>query len=350
MPPENTQAEDTQPEGVQQSPPISVLGAGSWGTALALRLADNGHNVTLWGRDEVLLEEIAQTRCNHVYLPNGELPRNVRLQSNLADAVNSACILVLAVPSSSVRTVAEVIAPELCTRQEGLISAAKGIEAASAKLIHQVLRETLGTEISLACLSGPSFAEEVAARLPTAIAISSEDKQFADKAAALFHSPLFRVYTNNDLIGTEIAGAFKNIIAIAIGISDGLGFGANARAALITRGLSEIRRLAEAMGAKSATLNGLVGIGDLVLTCTSDKSRNRRLGLLLAEGYSSEEAGKKVNQATEGVPTAEAAQRLAQHYGVEMPICEQVNKVIAGKIKPQQAVQELLERPSKPED
>ncbi len=338
-------SKDTQP-GL----PISVLGAGSWGTALALQLADNGHRVALWGRDSALLEEIAQTRCNSVYLPGCELPHNVHTQTDLAAAVNSCRIIVLAVPCIAVRGIVREIAAELGARQEGLISTAKGIETASACLTHEVIAETLDADIPLACLSGPSFADEVARRLPTAIIISSADKAFAEKAAALFHNRSLRVYTNDDVIGTEVAGAFKNIIAIAAGISDGLGFGANARAALITRGLSEIRRLAEAMGAKSATLNGLAGIGDLVLTCTGEQSRNRRFGLLLAAGHSAAETGKKIKQTTEGVPSAEVAQRLAQRYGVELPICEQINDIIAGKVEPQRAVRALLDRPQKSED
>ncbi len=338
------------PEETQEKLPVSVLGAGSWGTALALQLADNGHNVTLWGRDGELLEEIARTSRNNVYLPDCELPRNIRTQPDFAAAVNSCRIVVLAVPSTVVRALAGQIAAELGARQEGLISTSKGMEANSARLAHEVLKEVLESKIPLACLAGPSFADEVAARMPTAAVISSEDKAFADKAAALFHNRSFRVYTTDDVIGTEVAGAFKNIIAIAAGISDGLGFGANARAALITRGLSEIRHLAKAMGASNATINGLAGIGDLVLTCTSDQSRNRRFGLLIAEGRSAEEAGKKINQATEGVAAAKAAQQLAQRYDVEMPICEQVNRVIAGQLEPQRAVQELLARPPKPED
>ncbi len=338
------------PEDAPKNLPVSVLGAGSWGTALALQLADNGHNVTLWGRDGDLLEEIAQTRCNSVYLPGCELPRNVRTQNDLAAAVNSCRILVLAVPSAAVRTITRAIAPELSARQEGLILTAKGIETASARLTHEVVEETLGADVPLACLSGPSFAGEVAKRLPTAVIISSADAAFADTAATLFHNHSLRVYTNDDVVGTEVAGAFKNIIAIATGISDGLGFGANARAALITRGLSEIRRLAEAMGARSTTLNGLAGIGDLVLTCTGEQSRNRRFGLLIAEGLGAEKAAKKINQATEGVPSAEVARQLAQRHGVEMPICEQVNDIIAGRIEPQRAVQALLDRPQKSED
>lgn len=337
--------EDT-PEGL----PVSVLGAGSWGTALAFQLADNGHHVTLWGRDEALLEEITQTRCNGVYLPACKLPLNVRTQSDLAAAVNSSRILVLAVPSAALRTLAESIAAELGSRQEGIILTAKGIETSSAKLPHEVVEETVGAKVPLASLSGPSFAEEVAQRLPTAVIVSSKNQAFADQAAALFHGPTFRVYTTDDVVGAEIAGAFKNIIAIATGISDGLGFGANARAALITRGLSEIRRLVEKMGGKAATLNGLAGVGDLVLTCTSTQSRNHRFGLLLAEGRSVEEAGKKINQATEGVPSAEVAQQLAQRCGVEMPICEQLTNVIMGKLDPRNAVQELLARPAKAED
>ena len=338
------------PENSPESLPVSVLGAGSWGTALALQLADNGNHVSLWGRDEQLLEEIARTRCNRVYLPGCELPRNVRAQHDFADAVNSCRVLVVAVPSIAVPALASKIADEFSPRQVGVVIATKGVETASARLMHEVFERALGPQAPLACLSGPSFADEVAKRLPTAVTISSVDRAFAERAAVLFHNRSFRVYTGDDVVGTEVAGAFKNVIAIAAGISDGLGFGANARAALITRGLSEIRRLAEAMGAKSATLNGLAGIGDLVLTCTSDQSRNRRFGLLIAEGRSPGEAAKKINQATEGVSSAEVAQQLAHRYGVEMPICEQVNAVIVGRVEPRSAVRELLGRPAKTED
>ena len=342
-------AADTQKDTRQESP-ISVLGAGSWGTALALQLSNNGHAVTLWGRDAELLEKMAQTRCNSVYLPGCELPHHLHVQNDLTAAVNSCRILIIAVPSTTVRALTTAIADELSARQQGILLATKGIETSTAQLMHEVLEETLGPDMRLAYLSGPSFADEVARQLPTAVTISCSDRAFAEQTAALFDNSSLRVYTSGDVIGTEIAGAFKNVIAIAAGISDGLGFGANTRAALITRGLSEIRRLAQAMGAAEDTLYGLAGIGDLVLTCTGDQSRNRRLGLLLAEGDNAEEAGKKIGQATEGVPSARATRKLAQRYGVEMPICEQVNRIIAGKIAPQDAVRELLNRPLKSED
>ena len=337
-------------ENAQQGQLVSVLGAGSWGTALALQLVDNGHNVTLWGRDAKLLEEITQTHCNSVYLPGCQLPHNLHTQNDLVTAVNSSRIIVVAIPSTAIQAVGQKMADEITSRQEGIILASKGIEPRSATLAHEVLEKMMKPKIPIACLSGPSFAEEVAKRAPTAVTISSQDGEFAEKSAALFHNQNFRVYTSDDIIGAEVAGAFKNIIAIATGISDGLGFGTNARAALITRGLSEICRLAEAMGGKVATLYGLAGVGDLVLTCTSNQSRNRRFGLLIAEGRSIDEASKKINQATEGVSSAIVAQQLAQRYNVEMPICEQVNKLISGEIKPRRAVQELLGRPSKSED
>ena len=337
-------------ESAHKREPVSILGAGSWGTALAIRLADNGHSVTLWGRDEALLEEIARTRCNGVYLPGCELPRNLHTQTDLATAVSACRTLVIAIPSTSLRKVCEKASEEIGPRHQGVVLATKGIEPSSAKLAHEVLDETMRSEIPLACLSGPSFADEVAKRLPTAVIAASKDRDFASKTAALFRHRTFRVYTSDDVVGTEIAGTFKNIIAIAVGISDGLGFGANARAALITRGLSEVRRLATAMGGKSDTLNGLAGIGDLVLTCTSDQSRNRRFGLLVAEGHSVAVIGKKIAQTTEGASSAAIAQQLARRYHVDLPICEQVDDILSGRTKPAQAVKKLLERPPKPED
>lgn len=337
------------PEVVRNNDPISVLGAGSWGTALALQLSGNGHNVILWGRDEALLEKIAQTRCNDVYLPGCKLPRNLRTQIDLPTAISACRIMVIAVPSTALRKISEKTAEEIGTRHEGVILATKGIEPLSAKPVCEVVNETLGTKIPTACLSGPSFAEEVSRRLPTAVTIASQDDTFAKKAAALFHSKTFRVYTNDDVIGTVVAGALKNIVAIAVGISDGLGFGLNTRAALITRGLREVRHLVEAMGGKSETVNGLAGIGDLILTCTGDQSRNRRFGLLIAAGQSREQISKKVTQATEGVNSAIAVQQLAQRYHIEMPICEQVNDILSGRIKATQAVENLLDRPLKPE-
>ena len=338
------------PENVRKKESVSILGAGSWGTALAIRLANNGHGVTLWGRDEALLEEITRSRCNGVYLPGCKLPRNLRTQANLAEAVSACRILVVVVPSTALRKVCEKASKEIGVRHQGVVLATKGMEPGSAKLAYEVLDETMHAGIPRACLSGPSFADEVARESPTAVIAASKDSGFARKTAALFHHQTFRVYTSDDVIGTAVAGAFKNIIAIAVGISDGLGFGSNARAALITRGLSEIRRLAVVIGGKSDTLNGLAGIGDLVLTCTSDQSRNRRFGLLLAEGHNIATIGKKITQTIEGVPSAAIAQQLAHQRRVDLPICKQVSDIIAGRIKPAQAVEQLLERPPKPED
>ncbi len=337
-------------ENERKGEPVSVLGAGSWGTALAIRLADNGHRVTLWGRDEALLEKIAQTRCNDVYLPGCRLPRNLRPQADLATAIAACRILVIAIPSAALRRVCEKAGEEIGVRHQGVVLATKGIEPLSAKLAHQVFAEAMRCNLPHACLSGPSFADEVARGAPTAVIAASKDSGFANKAAELFRHRTFRVYTSDDVVGTEIAGTFKNIIAIAVGISDGLGFGSNARAALITRGLSEVRRLAVVMGGKSDTLNGLAGIGDLVLTCTSDQSRNRRFGLLIAEGHSTAIIGKKITQVAEGVSSATVAQQLARRYRVDLPICEQVSDILAGRINPAQAVKKLLERPPKPED
>lgn len=335
---------------------ISILGAGSWGTSLALLLANNfneankrGH-VVLWGRDGPMLEKIAQTRRNSVFLPEHVLPDNVHVQTDFAASIAAGALLVLALPSNAVRSVLEKIKPELGRRHKGIILACKGLEAKNNQLIHEVAAEAVSPDFPCAYLAGPSFAPEVAARMPTLVAMVSAHHGFAEQAAAFFRNGFFRVYTNDDMIGTGIAGAIKNIMAIAAGVSDGLGFGVNARAALIARGLKEMGRLAVYLGGREKTIMGLVGLGDLVLTCTSHQSRNYRYGLLLSQSCSQEEAQRKIGQVIEGAQAAPFVCRLAERNDVEMPICQAVVSLLQGRSTPQQAAKDLLQRTPKAED
>ena len=328
---------------------VGVFGAGSWGTALAIRLALNGHTVLLWGRDSDLLENIRRSQQNPVYLPDITLPDNIRVQTDLASTVSACEYLILSVPTSAIRPVLEQIVPEITGRHKGIICTAKGFEKDTGLTVYQLI-DSIVRDTPSAYLSGPSFAAEVANGMPTAVTMASVYPDFAVAAAALFHNEAFRVYTNSDVVGVTIAGGLKNVIAIAAGIADGLAFGMNARAALITRGLSEIRAFACSLGAKDSTLYGLAGLGDLVLTCSDDQSRNRRLGLLIAQGETLQTIEKKLGQAIEGINTAEIICRLARESQIEMPICEQVNRILTGHIDARQAVQELLLRPSKSED
>lgn len=329
---------------------ISIFGTGSWGTALALRLASNGHAVSVWARDEALLDKIASDRENRIYLPGHKLPTNVRTQSDFNSAVAAGEFLLLAVPAMAVRSLLVRIKPQLGAFNKGLICTSKGVEKDSGLLLHEVIGEVLQDRLATAYLSGPSFALEVAAGFPTAVTVASEDAGFSAQVAALFHSNVFRVYTSDDVVGVEAGGAVKNVIAIAAGISDGLGFGMNARAALITRGLSEMRRFAMKLGAKAETMMGLAALGDLVLTCTGDQSRNRRLGKLLAEGTDVDAAQELIGQVAEGVFTAEVVCGMAAERGVEMPICEQISQIIRRRTDPRQAVSNLLSRTAKEED
>ncbi|HET7569947.1 MAG TPA: NAD(P)H-dependent glycerol-3-phosphate dehydrogenase [Gammaproteobacteria bacterium] len=327
--------------------PIAVLGAGAWGTALACQLARNGRDVRLWGRDAAQIDKLRATGRNTRYLPDIKLPPNVCPQASLKDAVAGSGDILVAVPSGAFR---ETLAALVDTvRPFRLAWATKGLELDSGKLLHQVAAEVLGGETIMAVLSGPSFAREVGAGLPTAVTVASTDQAFADALVDAFHGERFRVYTATDVIGVEIGGAAKNVIAIAAGIADGLAFGANARAGLITRGLAEIMRLGAALGARPETLMGLAGLGDLVLTCTGDLSRNRRLGLALAAGKSREAAVAEIGQAVEGIGAAKAVHRLAAERGIEMPITEQVYRVLYEELAPREAVETLFNRAPKSE-
>ena len=327
---------------------IAVLGAGSWGTALAAQLARNGNQTRLWGRDAAAMADMAASGINRRYLPDITLPASLVCTSSLEEALTGVDGILLGTPTKAFESTLDLIGPHL-NEHSVLVWACKGVEAGSGRLLHEVLAERVPCVRQSAVLSGPSFAAELAGNLPTATTIASMDSAVATRVAGWFHGENFRAYTTDDVVGVEVGGALKNVFAIAAGISDGLGFGANSRAALITRGLAELMRLGVAMGARQETLIGLSGMGDLVLTCTDDKSRNRRFGLHLAAGDNVDEALTRIGQVVEGVRTAEEAQRMAAHYQVEMPIVEQVFAVIHEGKSPLDAVRELLSRSPKKE-
>ena len=322
---------------------IAVLGAGSWGTSLAILLARNGHGTLLWGRDDATLAAIARCGSNEKYLPGQRLPDRLAVEPNLARALDAASACLVAVPSHAFSEMVAALAGMPAVRS-GLLWATKGLDPSSGRLLHEVAAELLPGGVPLGVLSGPTFAGEVARRLPTAVTLAATDAGFAREWAVRLANPRFRVYTSGDLTGVQIAGAVKNVLAIAAGIADGLGFGANSRAALIARGLSEMVRLGEAAGGHAATFMGLAGLGDLVLTCTDDQSRNRRFGLALARGVSPAEAAAAVGQVVEGVETSARVLGLARRFGIEMPICEQVRAVVTGTCSAGEAVEELLSR------
>lgn len=329
-------------------PPIAVIGAGSWGTALAVQFARSGRPTRLWGRSRAQLAAMARDRRNERYLPSGSFPEALRVQPDLADALAGARDLLIAVPSHAFRSTLTEIRPVLGDQTQ-VAWATKGFELPSGLLPHQVAREVLGPKRAAAVLSGPTFAREVGAGLPTAMTIASTDAGFAQTLARDLSSANFRVYTSTDIIGVEIGGAVKNVLAVGAGMSDGLGFGANARVALITRGLAEMMRLGSVLGAKRETFMGLAGLGDLVLTCTDDQSRNRRFGLRLAGGHTPTEALAAIGQSVEGYPAARALRDVASRAGVEMPLCESVYRVLYEGVPAREAVRGLMTRPIKSE-
>lgn len=325
----------------------AVLGAGSWGTALAIQLSRNGHQVIVWDGDQELITLLQSERRNLRYLPDHPFPETLSAEHDLAAAIKDADFILAVIPSYAMRTVCELLVPiDIPTK---FIWATKGFEKQSKMLMHQVVTEVLGDNIKTAVLSGPSFAKEVASNLPTAVTIASSDLDLAKELANYFHSDNFRIYTSDDVVGVELGGTVKNILAIAAGIVDGLGFGANARAALITRGLAEMMRLGKVLHANPKTLMGLAGMGDLVLTCTDDQSRNRRLGLALAQGRTAQQYMDELGQVVEGFHAAQVIHAVAKEHQVEMPICEQVWRVLSGKIELKAAVSELLGRDIKKE-
>jgi glycerol-3-phosphate dehydrogenase (NAD(P)+) len=328
--------------------PIGIVGAGSWGSALAILLARNGRAVRLWSVDRSELEPLPRDRENKRYLPGCHFPDGIQIEFELA-ALTAACSdLLVVVPSHGFRSTLEQLAA-LKPRGLRLAWATKGFEQVSGKLLHEVAREVLGASTPFAVLSGPTFAAEVARGMPTAVTVAANDQRFAADLAQAVASPTFRAYTSDDLTGVEVGGSVKNIVAIGTGISDGLGFGANARAALITRGLVEITRLGLKLGARAETFQGLAGLGDLVLTCTDDQSRNRRMGLGLASGKSLAEVQRDIGQVVEGVYAAEAVHVLAARLGVDMPICEQVYRILHQGLEPRTAVEALMRRALKQE-
>jgi glycerol-3-phosphate dehydrogenase (NAD(P)+) len=324
----------------------AILGAGSWGSALAIQLARGGHEVTLWGREPGLLDDVNQHHRNSRYLPGIDLPPAITARDTIEAAVADAELLLMAVPIFAFSDILSVISPMLAGR--GVTWVCKGFEPGAGRFLHEVAAEQLGAGHPMAVLTGPSFASEVALDLPTAVTVAGSDPDYAEQVAKAFHSGNFRAYTSPDMIGAELGGAIKNVFAIGTGICDGLGLGDNARAALITRGLAEMMRLGSVLGARPETLMGLAGMGDLVLTCTGDLSRNRRLGLALGRGEPIQKAISEIG-VVEGVAASIEVRRLARTHSVKMPISKQVHGILHEGWDPEEGVRRLLAREQKPE-
>jgi glycerol-3-phosphate dehydrogenase (NAD(P)+) len=329
-------------------PEIGVIGAGSWGTALAIQLGRAGQKPALWGREPEVIKALTEERCNSVFLPDIALPDSVHIEADLEQLVSKHRDLLICVPSHVFRSMLETIRPYAMPNVR-IGWATKGFELSTGKLPHQVAHETLGLEVPLAVVSGPTFATEVGLGLPTAMTVAANNADYADELAWRFSDHNFRAYTSTDMIGVEVGGAVKNVLAIATGMADGLGFGANSRVALITRGLAELTRLGVALGGSTDTFMGLSGMGDLVLTCTDNQSRNRRMGLGLAKGRSVDEMATEIGQVVEGVKAAAAVHKVAQEWNVEMPICEQVYRLLYENISVQDAIEALMQREVKSE-
>jgi len=325
---------------------ITVIGAGSWGTTLACLLSDKGYDVTLWAFEKDLVDEINQTRINSIYLPDVTIPDNLKVTNNIEEALKKARYVVNAVPTQYTRLVFKEAAA--CLNNEAvIISVSKGIERGTLLTVSSILKEM--TRHPVTVLSGPSFAKEVIKKLPTAVTLATADNNTGIALQEIFNTQYFRVYTHDDIIGAEMGGALKNVMAIAAGIAESLGLGNNARASLITRGLIEMTRLAVAIGARERTFSGLSGIGDLVLTCTSPLSRNYTVGIKLGQGLKLKEILGLTKSVAEGVATAESAYALSQKYSIEMPIIEQVYKILYEDKDPSLAVKDLMERSLKSE-
>lgn len=329
-----------------QHSPIAMIGAGSWGTALALVLARNGQTVFLWGHDAQEMEHIAQTKCNQKYLPDFPLPENIQVVTELQTALSQVRDIFVVVPSHAFRTVLTQLQPFLHANAR-VAWGTKGLDSETGFCLDQVAKEVLGDTVPLAVLSGPSFASLVAKGLPAAVTVASENEQFADDLICRFQNKTFRLYKSKDILGVELCGAYKNVLAVATGISDGLQFGANARSALITRGVAELSRLITCCGGSKETLLGLAGIGDILLTCTTDASRNHQLGFLIGQGENVTTALHKIGQVAEGYFSTKQLQGLMQQHAVDMPIAEQVYHVLYENLSPVQAAQELLIRDNK---
>ncbi|TCO43110.1 NAD(P)H-dependent glycerol-3-phosphate dehydrogenase [Dokdonella fugitiva] len=324
-----------------------VLGAGSWGTALAVQLARNGVPTTLWGRTPQAVVDMATTRRNARYLPDLEIPDALQLSGALEPCVRDAGTLLLAVPSHAFDDLLAAIAPWVAPGI-GIAWATKGFDPASGRFLHELVAARLPGHPA-AVVTGPSFAREVAIGLPTALTVHSADATFARDVARALHSPRFRAYTGSDVLGAELGGAMKNVLAVATGVADGMQMGLNARAGLITRGLAEMLRLGAALGSRAETLMGLAGLGDLVLTCTGDLSRNRRLGLALGRGTPLAQAIAGIGQVVESVQTVDTVMKLADAHGVELPISALVQKVLHEELTPTEGMRALLAREQKPE-
>ena len=329
---------------------IGVIGAGAWGTALSMLLADKGHDVTLWMYEKDLAEETARTRDNRVYLPGFTLRESIQVTSSLETAVRDKAIILSVVPSHTVRAVTRQFTPFL-SKDGVVVSASKGIEIETLMPLSEVFKDILPEHFHnrLCILSGPSFAKEVALKMPTAVALASYDSVIAKKVQAIFSNPYFRIYTNPDVIGVELAGSLKNVVAIAAGVLEWMGYGYNTMAALLTRGLAEMARLGIAMGGNLQTFSGLAGMGDLVLTCTGGLSRNRTLGVRIGKGEKLNDIMSGMKTVAEGVKTASAARYLAKKYNVDMPIVDEVYQLLYEGKDPKQAVKDLMNRELKDE-
>ncbi len=322
---------------------ISVIGAGSWGTALCALLGQKGFPVTLWVRREDLLHKITQTSENGEYLPGVILPENVYLTNNLADAVQGKDMIILAVPSHATENICTAINP-FVNRDTTIVNVAKGLEEKTFRRISQIIRDNISSDCKIAVLSGPNHAEEVGRCIPSATVVASLEEATAKTVQDIFMSPYFRVYTNPDMIGVELGGALKNVIAIGAGLCEGLGYGDNTKSALLTRGLAEIARLGIAMGARSKTFSGLTGVGDLFVTCTSPHSRNRYVGIMLGEGKSLQEILSSMKMVAEGIKSTRAAYQLSMEYGINMPITTEVYNILFRGVNPREATRNLMRR------
>jgi len=327
---------------------ISFLGAGSWGTALAIQAARNGNQVMLWGHLPEHIANLAKDRENKRYLAGFFFPDLLKVTDDLKQATEFSDTLLISVPSHVFKDTLLKIKP-FVSKNVKIAWASKGFNPETGELLHQTVADVFGSQTPAAVLSGPSFAREVAANLPTAVTIAATQQAFAEQLAQIMHSPYFRIYTSNDIVSVQVGGAVKNVLAIAAGIADGIGFGANTRAALVTRGIAEIIRLNNALGGQQQTLMGLAGLGDLILTCTDDQSRNRRFGIALGQGKDREQVINEIGQEVEGISAAKETYRLAKKYAIDMPITEQTYRVLYEGLAPLSAVQSLLQRDQKPE-
>ena len=324
---------------------VAILGAGSFGTAVAIHLAQAGNRVVLWGHNPKHMDDMERTRCNERYLPTVLLPPNITITASLQNACIDADEVLIAVPSHAFASVLMMMKEP----KQGVSWLTKGIDPVSHQLLSQLVAEKWGASFPIAVIAGPSFAKEVAKKLPTALVVAGNHPPYSQKVHTLLHHHNVRVYLTDDTTGVQLCGAVKNVLAIACGISDGLCFGANAKAALITRGLAEMSRLGMRLGARQETFLGLAGVGDLVLTCTDDQSRNRRFGLLLGQGNTLESAEKHIGQVVEGRYNAAQICALAKQHQVDMPICTEVNALLQGKRTPTHAVTNLMSRPARNE-